>query len=483
MGIALGLGVLLGVRAALTGSQLLLLPLTALLAGLAWYSAGSPRRLLACAAVGCLAGGLAGAWRAPDPPPPLADLSQREFHARVLDDPQSAAGGWMVEVEWTDASGYPRKSFALLPPAPELTRGERATLFGELRDGGDLLIVDAARIEQRAGWLARQRVAVRGYIADVVQDRAPGSPGALALGLLIGDDSGLTQPEREALRRAGLSHITAVSGWNVNVVVATLGAVFLALTLRGPPWVAVQLVALAGYVWLVGVEPPILRAALMGAAALIALQLGRPAHGLTLLTLTAAVMAMISPAALSSLSFQLSVLATLGLLAVARVSDGMANLARVCFVPVAVTGATGLATAPLLALRFGAVSLATVPANLVAAPLIPFATWSGIVLVLVGRVPVIGAIFGTLTWALCSLVLGTADFFAGLPGAYVQVANVSPGVAVLLYLALALLLLPVVPEGRVTLRALGRWYERGPGRASVTLASLAVVLTLAVLAL
>lgn len=480
---ALGLGVLLGVRAALTGSALLLLPLTALLAGLALYSGGWPRRLLACAACGCLAGGVVGVWRAPVSPPPLTDLSQREFQARILDDPQVAADGWAVRVTWIDSLTYRRETVALLPAAPELARGERATLFGELRDGGDLLIVDAARLEQRTGWLGRQRVKVRGYIASVVQDRVPGSPGALALGLLIGDDSGLTQPERESLRRAGLSHVTAVSGWNVNVVVATLGAVFLALTLRGWPWAAVQLTALAGYVWLVGIEPPILRAALMGAAALIALQLGRPAHGLTLLALAAAVMAMISPAALGSLSFQLSALSMLGLLAMARVSDGMASLARVCFVPVAATGATGLATAPLLALRFGAISLATVPANLIAAPLIPFATWSGIVLVLVGRVPVLGVALGTITWALCGLVLRTADLFAGLPGASIQIASPPAGVIVLVYLALALACLPFVPEGRVTVRALGRWYERGPGRAAVTLASLALVLMLAVLVL
>jgi competence protein ComEC len=483
VGIALGLGILVGVRAALTGSAFWLLPLTVLLLGLAAFNDGWPRRLLACAACGCMIGGLAGAWRAPESPPPLTDLSQREFHARVRDDPEAAAAGWMVRVGWHDSAGYQRESLALLPAAPQLVRGERATLIGELVDGGDVLLVEALRVEQQAGWLARRRVAVRGYITKVVRDRAPGSPGALALGLLIGDDSGLPQSERESLRRAGLSHITAVSGWNVNVVVATLGAILLAFSLRGWPWMAVQLAALAGYVWLVGVEPPILRAALMGAAALVALQLGRPAHGLTLLTLAAAVMAMLSPAALSSLSFQLSVLAMLGLLAVARVSGDMASLGRIVFIPVAASVATGLLTAPLLAWRFGAISLTTVPANLVAAPLVPFATWSGIVLVLVGRVPVLGAVLGTLTWVVCGLVLKTADLFASLPGSYMQVADLSASSLVLIYLALALVLLPFVPEGRAMLRALGRWYERGPAHASVTMATLTLVLLLAVLVL
>lgn len=483
MGIALGLGILLGVRAALTGSELFLIPLVVLVGGLAAWTAGWPRRLLLFAACGCAVGGLAGAWRAPDPPPPTADLAQREFQAEVVDDPSVAAGGWMARVAWTDGAGSSHQSLALLPAAPEVVRGDRLALHGELVDGGALLLVDAVRVEQRAGWLAQRRLALRGYIADVVQERAPGSPGALTLGLLIGDDSGLTISERDDLRRSGLSHITAVSGWNVNVVVATIGAVFLAFALRGWPWLLLQLLALTGYVWLVGIEPPILRAALMGAAALVALQLGRPAHMLTLLTLAAAAMALISPAALSSLSFQLSVLSMLGLLAVAQLSGGLETFARAIFVPVAASGAAGLATAPLLAWRFEGVSLATVPANLVVAPLIPFATWSGIVLVLVGRIPLLGEAVGALTWALCALVLWASRLFAGVPGGYIQLGTLPVGSIVLVYLVLALALLPFVPEGRLAVRELRRWYWRGPLRSLVTLASLAGVLLIAFLAL
>jgi competence protein ComEC len=97
---------------------------------------------------------------------------------------------------------------------------------------------------------------------------------------------------------SGLSHIAAVSGWNVSVVVATTGALFRAFGARGWRWLIVQLILLAGYVWIVGLEPPIQRAAIMGAIALVALQLGRPAHILTLLTITAGIMAAWNPAIL-----------------------------------------------------------------------------------------------------------------------------------------------------------------------------------------
>ena len=480
MGIAVGLCVIFGVRAAVTGSELLLVPLAAIFVILAVFNPDWPRRVLLCAAFGCALGGVVGMWRAPEPTPSVADLDQREFMGQLVGDPRAGALGPLARFAWTDPLGNKRESTAFLPPAPVVGRGDAVTLIGEL-DGpaAELIFTDAVRLDEPAGRVERLRREIRAFITDIVQEHAPGSPGALALGLLIGDDSRLTEAERGNLRRSGLSHITAVSGWNVTVVVTSIGALFLALRLRGWPWLALQLAGLALYVWIVGIEPPILRAALMGATALVALQLGRPAHMLTLLSLAAAVMVLISPAALGTLSFQLSVLAMLALLAVARVDSVIVTPFRALLVPVAASGAAGLATAPLLAWRFGAISLATVPANVLASPLIPAATWSAILLVCFGWLPWAGALFGTLTWALCGVVLWLSASFAHLPGAYIQFATPPAGAIVLMYLVLAMALTPLLPEGRLLWRRLARWYEGGPLRASTALASLAVVLAIA----
>lgn len=483
MGIALGLGIIIGVRAAFTGNELLLIPLATILALLAGFNGGWPRRLLVGAACGCVLGGMVGVWRMPQPTPDVLDLGQREFNGRLVGDPRAGAQGQVARLAWTDLQGVERESLALLPLVPAVGRGDGVTVYGDLYGPrAEVVFADALRLDERAGRLDRARRNIRAYISDTAQEHAPGSPGALVLGLLIGDDSRLTATEREDLRRSGLSHITAVSGWNVTVVVTSIGALFLAMALRGWPWITLQLAGLTSYVWIVGIEPPVLRAALMGATALVALQLGRPAHMLTLLSLAAATMVLISPATIGSLSFQLSVLSMLGLLAAARLDSALATPLRALVVPVAASGAAGLATAPLLALRFGAVSLATIPANVVVSPLIPAATWSGIVLVLVGWLPWVGALVGTLTWALCSLVLWMSAFFANLPSAYVQLVSPSAGVVVLLYLALAVVLMPFLPEGRLLLRRLQRWYEGGPLRASAALASLAAVLGIALFA-
>ena len=234
MGIAVGLGVIVGVRAALTGSELLLVPLAAIIVVLAAFNPGWPRRVLLCAAFGCALGGVVGAWRAPQPILNVPALDQREFTGRLVGDPRAGERGPQARFSWTDPLGNKRESTAFLPPAPAVGRGDAVSLIGEL-DGptAELIFTDALRLDEPAGRVERLRREFRAFITDTMQEHAPGSPGALALGLLIGDDSRLTEAERENLRRSGLSHITAVSGWNVTVVVTSIGALFLALGLRG----------------------------------------------------------------------------------------------------------------------------------------------------------------------------------------------------------------------------------------------------------
>ena len=208
-------------------------------------------------------------------------------------------------------------------------------------------------------------------------------PAALLRGMVLGQDEAIDERVREDFRRSGLAHLLAVSGQNVLLLsllvlaVAALGGAPLRLRLIA----AVVLVAL--YVPLAGGGPSIQRAGVMGVAGLIAALAGRPASRWYALGLAAAVTLALNPRAAGDPGWQLSFVAVIGLLAL--VPPLRPWLGRRMPAPVAeaaaMTLAATVATAPLLALHFEQVSLASLPANLLAAPAVAPVMWLGMLAV------------------------------------------------------------------------------------------------------
>lgn len=436
-----------------------------------------------CLACGCIAG-----WSIAELRISEADSTFTGFPTEVVGtvttDPRTTSRGTLVPVTWQDEQHHRQETNVFIPPGVELGRGDRLTAYGEMsRDGGSALFFARETIvEHRADRLELTRRSIRIYISRSMARAVPGSPGSLVLGLLIGDDTGLARVERDDLRVSGVSHITAVSGWNVSVVVVSVGALFHALGARTWPWLVVQLLFLYGYVWIVGLEPPIQRAAIMGTVALVALQLGRPAHMLTLLTLTAGVMAAWSPEVLSSLSFMLSFLAMLGLVVAARITGGMTGWKSALLTPPIVASFAGIATAPLIAATFGTISFMTVPANVAIAPLVPVATFAGM---FVMSVSWLGPLTGPVAWAawiISSAILWIARLFAGVPGAHVRFSPMPASTVFTIYFGIALMVLPCLPEGRAALRSLDIWYRGAPAAAVLSSVIALAVIAIGVLA-
>ena len=209
----------------------------------------------------------------------------------------------------------------------------------------------------------------------------PTEPGGLLPGLAIGDTTRL-EPALEAdFRTTGLTHLTAVSGANITIVVGFV--LLLARWLRAGPWPATALaaVALVGFVILVRPSPSVLRAAAMGAVGLLALALGRPRVATAALATAVIASLLFDPALAVSAGFLLSVLATGALVLLAprwrdrlRAAGVPAGLAEALAVP----AAAQVACAPVIAALSGQVSLVALPANLFAAPAVAPATVLGV---------------------------------------------------------------------------------------------------------
>ena len=332
-----------------------------------------------------------------------------------------------ARVRWPAAAAVPGAVIAvagrLVALAPhdehERRRGAHAVLRPESihatgrRRGGPLGVLDGVR--------ARTERALTGGV--------PVPQGALARGMVLGQDGALTEAVREDFRTTGLAHLVAASGANVILLatlVLALGAAA-GLGLSARLWLALALVA--AYVPLAGAGPSIQRAAVMGAAGLVAALAGRPASRWYALLLAAALTLAWNPHAAADPGWQLSFAAVLSLLALVpalRTRLGSAGMPRGLAEALALTIAATLGTAPLIALYFERLSLVSLPANVLAAPAVAPIMWLGTIAGALGQVsPALAAPSAALAALPLGYLTWLAERLAGLP--FADVAVPSPG--------------------------------------------------------
>jgi competence protein ComEC len=274
--------------------------------------------------------------------------------------------------------------------------------------------------------------AVRGgpwRLVDTVRTRAetalatglPAAQAALLRGMVLGEDGALDPDTRADFRASGLSHLLAASGENV----ALLGVLALALLTRLGiglrPRLLGVLALIALYVPLAGGGPSIQRAGVMGAATTTAALAGRPASRWYALLLAAAVTLLLNPRASADPGWQLSFAAVVAIALIApavgrrlRARGAGAGVAEALAVSLAAT----LGTAPLIALHFGQLSLVSLPANVLAAPVVAPIMWLGMLAAALGQLaPVLALPLNLLNACLLGYVGWIAHAAAGLPHA------------------------------------------------------------------
>ena len=267
----------------------------------------------------------------------------------------------------------------------------------------------------------------------------PDEAAVLVPALVTGDDAALPQELVEDFQTSGLTHLTAVSGTNLTLVLAFLLLVARWSRVRGRGLLVVGLLGVVGFVLMARPEPSVVRAAAMGTVALLGLGAGGRAAGVRALGAAVLLLLVADPWLARSPGFTLSVLATGGILFVAPpLRDALHGwLSRPLAEAIAVPLAAQLACTPVVAALSGEVSLVAVAANLLAAPAVGPATVLGLLGGLVGLlVPPLGAAIGLVaTWS-AQLVVVVAQRAAELPVAAVDWSTSGPALALLTLLTL-----------------------------------------------
>ena len=207
---------------------------------------------------------------------------------------------------------------------------------------------------------ARVRRSVR-HVAEATMDRGDA---ALFAGLVLGDDNRQPPAMVDDFRVSGLSHLTAVSGQNVTLMLLFIAPLLRRVRRR---WV-VQLFVVVWLAMATRFEPSVLRAAMMAALGLVAVARGRPTTAPRLLGVSGAVLMLVDPMLVWRVGFWLSVTATFGVCVIAPRIERHLTGPRWLVVPVAVTIGAQVAVAIPQLLVFGRLPLWSLVANLLAVP-------------------------------------------------------------------------------------------------------------------
>jgi competence protein ComEC len=277
-------------------------------------------------------------------------------------------------------------------------------------------------------WRVRQRI-IRAQV------RGLGTPvGQVVSSMVLGRQAvDLPYPLRDAFIEAGLAHVLAASGFHVSLL---LGAVLgLTRSYSGQTRLGVGLSVLIIYVGLTGLQPSVLRAAIMGMGALLGLATQRQVNSLGSLLLAATFLLLWNPLWIWDLGFQLSFLATLGLITtvppVQRWFDWLPpTFATLIAVPIAVFPWV----IPLQLYTFGVIPPYSILTNIAATPLVVIVSLGGMVSALGALIfPPLGSVIAYLLYYPTLMVIEIVQFATSLPGSTFALGTINVPQLLLLY--------------------------------------------------
>jgi competence protein ComEC len=171
-----------------------------------------------------------------------------------------------------------------------------------------------------SGYLFHNHMVSLADATSVINQLLPEPHAGLLSGILYGTKASLYPDLKDALIRSGTLHIVALSGMNITIL-SSLTATTLLYVFSRKITSLLTIVIIIGFVWFVGPSPSVVRAAIMGSLTLLSATLGRQRQALLLLIITGCIMLIIDRSYLTNVSFQLSFLATLGLILFNNASD------------------------------------------------------------------------------------------------------------------------------------------------------------------
>ncbi|MGE5156326.1 MAG: ComEC/Rec2 family competence protein, partial [Betaproteobacteria bacterium] len=378
-----------------------------------------------------------------------------------LTDPPPGDGPWELVVESTGSPNDGHQSVTLttppgvtprfrvaatLPRYPEVVPGDPITVDGSIRPRPPSAYGEYLSRIGAVGTLTTRTLTVgpspvdpgrrlddvRRTAGDALARVLPEPEAGLAAGILIGLRDRVDRDLAAAFTTAGVSHVVAISGWNIAIVAAAVGALSGRLGRRRRS--IVTLIAIGAYVAFAGASASVVRAALMAGVVLLARETGRAGRAAAALGWAAVILLVADPALIGDAGFQLSSLATAGLIAWATPlttwieSAGRGRVPRWLSESLGVSLAAQAATLPIVLASFGRLAVLAPAVNLAVVPLVAPAMTVGLlamaggVLVMAGAPAFAGPLLAAPGWVVLRILDTIVTTAASVPFASLTLA-------------------------------------------------------------
>ncbi len=375
----------------------------------------------------------------------------------LRDDPKFTRSGRQVIMDVSDINGHNLSRvvpiIAFVRAYPPYQAGDELGMEGKLEakpyDGASAGIIFSAKEEKINGerlfvllrWLGKAKAAFSGHIDAVL----PQPHASFMKGLLLGEKASIPPYLLEEFKQAGVSHIVALSGYNITLVGTFLVGILLMLTV--PFWLTfwIALCAIILFVMMTGASASLVRAAIMGILVLVAGREGRMYHMTNALVCAGAIMLMLNPYLIRfDVGFQLSFLATLGLVYLTEPAERamlrMAYTLRMCLgmrgIPkkehrviagmrriASETMAAQIAVLPLLTYRFGGFSLIAPVSNVLVLAAVPGTMMLGFSAGMFGFLSsAVSAVVGWCAWLALSYEFAVISVASAIPFSFLRIS-------------------------------------------------------------
>ncbi len=286
---------------------------------------------------------------------------------------------------------YKGKILVTLKPYPEFNYGDKLNFVGTIKKPGGSYANYLAKNEISAVSVypktnpikTNQGSKIKSILFSfkekfvlALQKILPQEESALASGLTLGERSEFSKNLKDAMSNSGTTHIVALSGYNITVIVSTAAFLF-AFYFRKNIAFIMTLALILGFVLMTGAEASVARAAIMGSVALLGKQIGRIYSLRNAMSVSAFLMILQNPKILAfDIGFQLSFLALMGIAYISPAikiflkleNKGIAQWKEILIS----TASAQLAVLPILISSFGKFSILSILANVLILWLIPF---------------------------------------------------------------------------------------------------------------
>jgi competence protein ComEC len=387
--------------------------------------------ILCCLSLG-LAFGLAYVNKSFDENEYLENFNQKYFETEgvIISDPIISGRNQQITLLPDGYTQYVRAS--LYTPIPDAHKGDRVWIRGRLQSpenfsGFDyigylqrwkvfavlknprIIILHRANFNWRTPLLAFREYAITKAKAF------PTEEGALIVGMLIGQRQNIPEEVANSFKTTGLTHIVAVSGFNMTIIATACGALVWYIGRRATNLTTIAIVF--GFVVVTGASAAVVRAAIMATLMVCAQLLGRQYASLYSLLLVSFIMVLLNPRILIwDVGFQLSVAATFGVLISFRIKNPDSATTVIGELLRPTIGAI-IFTAPIIAYHFKTFSVIAPLANLLVLPFVPWIMLLGALAML----PVFGTAFVFPAQLMTSAILQIAMKLSKIPYASISV--------------------------------------------------------------